>query len=293
MKLDATLAALLAGLATLSLVPRVARADDEGSWVDRKQTLPPLVIAVDGGLGFGHYDYSTTVATPAGNVTVGPSGFGAGMDAEGAIGIIPHFTAGARVIGLNFGDDGKFSNAAGYASTYDLQSQFPLFSGADTFSNPELWARYEFLDIPNVEISGEGRFYLPFDANTRFVFMAGLPVTIHLPQTLRVDTGGYFAIGGYSGTLIYFHAPAQVWFNVTDKLFLGPLTGLSVATLNQANTNTQTAINLGFGIGYTVLPELDIKVLPIYWPGINNDNGVSNFGFSGGIEYRIDALANR
>ena len=289
MKLDATLAALLAGFATLSLVPRAAHADDEGSWVDRKQTLPPLVIAVDGGLGFGHYDYSTTV----GNTTVGPSGFGVGMDAEGAIGIIPHFTAGARVIGLNFGDDGKFSNAAGYASTYDLQSQFLLFSGADTFSNPELWARYEFLDTPNVEVSGEGRFYLPFDSNTRFVLMAGLPVAIHLPQTLRFDTGGYFAIGAYSGTLIYFHAPAQAWFNVTDKLFLGPLTGITVATLNQRNTDTQAALELGFGIGYTVLPELDIKVLPIYWNAINLDNGVSNFGFSAGIEYRIDKLANR
>ena len=52
-------------------------------------------------------------------------------------------------------------------------------------------------------------------------------------------------------------------------------------------------IPLGFGIGYTVMPALDIKVLPLYWPGINNDNGITNFGMSAGVEFRLDALANR
>lgn len=271
--------------ATLSLTAASAKADDEGAWVDRKQTLPPLVIAVDGGLGVGHYNFGGNGASI--------SGTGFGLNAEGSIGIIPHFTAGARVLGINFGDDAKIANAAGYASSYDLQNVFLPFSGADTFSNPELWARYEFVDMPNVEVSGEGRVYLPFDSNTRFVIEGGVPVAIHLPNTLRVDTGGYVAVGGYSGTLFYLHIPVQAWFNVTDKVFLGPITGLSFATLTDRSTDSQTALNLGFGVGYTVLPELDIKVLPIYWQGINLDNGVSNFGFSAGVEYRIDKLANR
>ncbi|MGH7284116.1 MAG: hypothetical protein ACRELY_21535 [Polyangiaceae bacterium] len=286
MKLDAKAVAALAGFVALSFIPRAAHADDEGSWVDRKQTLPPLVIAVDGGLGIAHWS--------AGNI----GGTGFGLNGEGSIGIIPHFTAGARVIGINFSDDAKFSNAAGYASTFDMQNAFPFFfSGADTFSNPELWARYEFLDMPNVEVSGEGRIYVPFASDSRFVVMAGLPVAIHLPQTLRVDTGAYFALGGYAGTLVYFHAPANVWFNVTEKLFLGPMTGISFFSIangpGAGGNNSQTLLNLGFGGGYTVLPELDIKVVPIFWPGINVDNGVGNFGFSAGIEYRIDALANR
>ncbi len=295
MKQDTTLksvgvALIAAGLfAGLTLTPRDARADDEGMWVDRKQTLPPLIIAVDGGLGFGHW--GSSVDTPAGKLSTG--GLGVGFNAEGSIGIIPHLTAGARVIGLNIGDDAKRSNAAGYASAYDLQTVtpgYPYFSGADTFQNPMLWARYEFVDTENVEVGAEARLFVPFAESTRLGLMGGVPVTIHLPGTLRVDTGGYVGIGTYDPILFYFHVPAQAWFNVTDKVFLGPLTGLNVASFS--NT-TITSINLGFGVGYSILPELDLKVLPIYWPGINNDDGISNFGFSVGVEYRIDKLANR
>src|SRR5450755_1921531 len=137
MKLDATLkaachAGVIAGsFAAIALSARTARADDV-QWVDRKQTLPPLVIAVDGALGIGHYNLGNF-----GNQSI--SGTGVGLNGEGSIGIIPHFTAGARVIGLNFGDDAKGSNAAGYGSIYDLQAQQLYFSGADTFANPMLW----------------------------------------------------------------------------------------------------------------------------------------------------------
>lgn len=292
MKQDTTLKSvgfvlIAAGLfAGLTLTSREARADDEGVWVDHKQTLPPLIIAVDGGLGFGHWGFS--VDTPAGKQSTG--GLGVGFDAEGAIGIIPHLTVGARVIGVNFGDDAKASGAAGYASTYDLQAGYAGFSGVDTFNNPELWGRYEFLDTENVEVGAEARIFVPFADQTRVGLMGGIPVNIHLPGKLRVDTGGYVAIGAYDPVLFYFRVPAQAWFNVTDKVFLGPLTGLQVVSFSN---NTTTSINLGFGVGYSILPELDLKVLPIYWPGINNDDGISNFGFSVGAEYRIDKLANR
>ncbi|MEO8796251.1 MAG: hypothetical protein ABI551_00065, partial [Polyangiaceae bacterium] len=136
----------------------------------------------------------------------------------------------------------------------------------------------------------EARVFVPFADQTRFTLMGGIPINIHLPGTLRVDTGGYVAIGAYDPILFYFHVPAQVWFNVTDKVFLGPLTGFQVVS---AFNTTTTSVNLGFGVGYSILPELDLKVLPIYWPGINNDDGISNFGFSVGVEYRIDKLANR
>jgi hypothetical protein len=302
MKIEATLkaAVFVSAVASVAFSSTSARADeDETRWVDRKMSLAPLVIAIDGGLGLGHWDGGNAAAVNTAGLTpaqiallpnVSTSGTGIGFNAEGSIGIIEHLTVGARVIGLNFSQDSKISEASGYASAYDLQNIFPLFAGGDTFNNPALWGRYQFVDMPNVEVGVEARIFVPFNEGSRFGLMGGVPVAIHLPGSFRLDTGGYVALGAYDPVLFYFHVPAQAWFNVTDSLFLGPLTALNVASF--AN-NTTTSISLGFGVGYTVLPQLDIKVLPIYWPGINNDNGVSNFGMSAGVEYRIDQLANR
>ena len=295
------LALITSAFAVTALASRAARADDAVApeWVDRKMSLPPLVIAVDGALAVGHW--GVTITDPISGQSVSTGGTGGGFNAEGAIGIIPHLTVGARLIGLNFSDDSKISNAAGYGSAYDLQNTTPggpYWSGADTFSNPMLWGRYEFLDTDAVELGVEARMFVPFDSGTRFGLMGGVPLAFHLPAKLRLDSGAFLGLGFYDSTLVYFHIPAQAWFQVTPQLFLGPLTGLTVAAIPGANagtggSNTLTSINLGFGIGYSVLPQLDIKVLPIYWPGINNDNGASNFGFSAGVEFRIDQLANR
>jgi hypothetical protein len=306
MKLEATLkpALIAAAFAAVAFSSAAARAEDTPQFVDRKMSLPPLVIAIDGALAIGHWDVGAVPAPPAGIPVTLPatSGTGLGFNAEGAIGIIPHLTVGARVIGLNFSDDSKTSNAAAYGQQYDLQQTPPsgaLFSGGDTFSNPELWGRYQFLDLDQIEVGVEARLFVPFASNTRFGLMGGVPVSFHLPNVLRVDTGGYLGLGFYDSTFVYFHIPAQVWFQINPQVFLGPLTGFTVQALPGLNTgpggpsNTQVSIPLGFGVGYTVMPALDIKVLPIYWPGINNDNGVSNFGFSAGVEFRLDSLANR
>ncbi|MEO8874968.1 MAG: hypothetical protein ABI461_05225, partial [Polyangiaceae bacterium] len=122
---------IASAFASTAFTATVARADDAPSFVDRKMSLAPLVIAADGALGIGHYNYGSI-----GNQSI--SGTGVGLNAEGSIGIIPHLTVGARVIGLNFGDDAKGSNAAAYGQMYDLQQATPsgaLFSGHDTFSN--------------------------------------------------------------------------------------------------------------------------------------------------------------
>jgi hypothetical protein len=307
MKIEATLkackvAVLASAFASVAFSSTNARAEDTPQFVDRKMSLPPLVIAIDGALALGHWDASVTVPNATGGTTtVSSGGTGLGFNAEGAIGIIPHLTAGARVIGLNFSDDSKISNAAAYGQQYDLQQVPPsgaLFSGQDTFSNPELWGRYQFVDLDQIEVGVEARLFLPFASNTKFGLMGGVPVSFHLPNVLRVDTGGYIGFGFYDSTFVYFHIPAQVWFQVNPQIFLGPLTGLTVASFPGVNagaggSNTVTSIPLGFGIGYTVMPALDIKVLPIYWPGINNDNGLGNFGMSAGVEFRLDALANR
>jgi hypothetical protein len=290
-------AAFASAVASIAFSSTSACADDAPQFVDRKLTLPPLVIAADGALAVGHWDIAG-VAVPAGtqvNVAVpSSSGTGIGFNAEGAIGIIPHLTVGARVIGLNFSDDSKASNAAGYGRMYDLQ---PFNSGGDTFSNPELWGRYEFLDLDKIEVGVDARLILPFDAHTSLGVVGGVPVSFHLPGTLRFDTGGYLGFAFSDPVVFYFHVPAQAWFQINPNLFLGPLTGLTIESVSAGGqTNTATAINLGFGIGYTVIPALDIKALPIFWPSINNnfgENGFANFGFSAGIEYRIDALANR
>jgi hypothetical protein len=303
MKIEATLKAACHGavfasaFASIAFASASARADDvPAEFVDRKLTLPPLVIAADGALAVGHWDVPGVVlpAGTAGAVVPATSGTGFGFNAEGSIGIIEHLTVGARVIGLNFSDDSKISNAAGYGRMYDLQ---PFNSGGSTFSNPELWGRYEFVDMEKIEVGVDARITLPFDSGSSLGLMGGVPVSFHFPGSVRIDTGGYIGLAFSDPVVFYFHIPAQAWFQINPNLFLGPISGLTIYNASAGGqTDTATALNLGFGIGYTVIPALDIKALPIYWPSINNNfgqNGFSNFGFSAGIEYRIDALANR
>ena len=247
-------------------------------WVDRRLTLPKLNVAIDGALAVGHFDFGPT---PRGE----NSGTGPALDLEAYVSVIRHLQLGFRQ-GIRLTDEAKIARADDYGRMYDLQG---FGNGGDTFANPEANVRYQFIDTEIFELGVDGRLVLPFAQGSRFAFLAGAPIAIHVPEILRIDTGGYIGFGFYDPTLVYFHIPADLWVQLSEHFWLGPVTGLTVYNVRNNNvTNEQTNLSLGFGLGYQVTSWFDLRFLPIDWPAINQDRGVSNFGFSAGVEFRIE-----
>lgn len=247
-------------------------------YVDRRLTLPKLNVAIDGSLAVGHFDFGPA---PGGE----NSGTGPALDLEAYVGIIHHLQLGFRQ-GIRLTDEAKIAGADNYGRMYDLQG---FGNGGDTFANPEANVRYQFIDIDFFELGVDGRLVLPIAQGSRFAFLGGAPLAIHIPNVLRVDTGGYIGFGFYDPTLVYFHIPADLWVQLSPQFWLGPVTGLTVYNQRvNGVTNEQTNVAVGFGMGYQIASWFDLKFLPIDWPAINQDRGVSNFGFSAGVELRIE-----
>ncbi len=264
-------AIVAAGLLASTAIARNAAAAPE--WVDRPLVLPKLNLELDASLAVGHYDRGPNA-----------SGTGPGLDFEAYIGIIHHLQLGFRQ-GVRLTDDAKVAGADNYGRMYDLQA---FGTGGDTFANPEASVRYQFIDTDYFEMGVDGRLVLPFSEGTRFAFIAGVPLAVHLPHVLRLDTGGYIGFGFYDPTLVYFHIPASLWIQVS-QFYLGPVTALNVYNQRVNNvTNAQTEVMVGFGFGYQPASWIDLKFLPIDWPAINRANGASNFGFSAGVSFHID-----
>ena len=265
-------AIVAASLLASAMIARDASAAPE--WVDRPIVLPKLNLELDASLAIGHYD----------NGQPGQSGTGPGLDFEAYIGIMHHLQLGFRQ-GVRLTDDAKVDGADNYGRMYDLQS---FGQGGDTFANPEASVRYQFIDTEYFEMGVDGRLVLPFNTGTRFAFIAGVPLAVHLPHLLRLDTGGWIGFGFYDPTLVYFHIPADLWIQLS-QFHLGPVTALNVYNQRVNNvTHAQTDLMLGFGFGYQPASWIDLKFLPIDWPAINQPNGASNFGFSAGVAFHLD-----
>lgn len=262
----AAFATSLAALAALTFAPAMAWAAPD--WVDRRQTLTPVSFAFDLGLGVGHYD--------GGRPFVGT---GAGTNLELSIGIIRHLELGFRQ-GIRFGDEGRLASADRYGRLYDWKT---FDTGGSVFTNPEARVRGQLVDLEIIELSLEGRLVLPFVPQTRVGAMFGVPLSFHLGRIARIDTGGYvavvFADGRVPNGLI---VPIDVWFQVTNKFWLGPQTGVVLD-----NPGNDTRIPLGMGLGYQFASFGDFKA-GFMFPAVDRTGGGSNFGFGAGVQLRIE-----
>lgn len=245
-------------------------ADAAPSFVDRRQTLAPLHFAFDGALGIGHYD--TGLPTDA------ASGTGPGLNLELGVGIVHHLELGFRE-GIRFGTEGKTARAAGYARLYDWKS---FDTGGQALTNPEALVRGQLIDLEVVELSLEGRLVLPFATNTRVGTMFGVPLSFHLGRIVRLDTGGYVHIVFDSQTSNAIVLPLDLWFQVTDRFWLGPRAGFVLD-----NPGSDTHIPLGMGLGYQFASWGDFKA-GFLFPAVDRPQGGSNFGVGAGVQLRIE-----
>jgi hypothetical protein len=259
-------AAFALALTVASVAPA---ADAAEPWVDRPITLPRLVFAGDVGLGLGHIH--------AGNQDF----FGPGLNLEGAIGVTNTVELGLRT-GIRLTDDAKVTAADNFGRTFFLDT---WGVNADAVANPEAHVRWAVYQGHVLELALDGRLYLPIERGSDIGVMFGVPLALHIGNSVRIDTGGYMPLVFHRKTYVVFSIPGYFWFQITDKLWLGPVT--EVRFVNPDVGNNHTDLLLGFGLGYQIANAIDLKTWMLF-PAINQDRGGQYFGMGIGLQFRIE-----
>lgn len=249
---------------------RPARAEQPFS--DAPLTLKPLHFGGDAGIGFGTYqDVSGS----------GHVGWGSSFDA--AIGL-PFLGELGGHIAQRFGNDGVLvgTNAIGptgadhFARLFDPITQEP---GSAQFANPEFHLRGTLVPLEVFELGLETRLTVPTSNNSYLAITPGVPMRIHIPGFMRIDTGLWLPVVLTPNQAVYIlEIPAQAFFQVGDA-FVGPLTGIR---FNNIGSNpASTDIPLGVGGGYTFGGIFDVKA-QLRTERINSGSWASQ-AFGGGL----------
>jgi hypothetical protein len=258
-----------------------AAAADE-PFVDRPLTLPPLHLSADAGLGFGQYPAespeSSLVATDKGMKL----GFGSSLEA--AIGLPYIGEIGARV-GIRFGDSGIAAGwglgADHFARLFDPVLDEP---GGSMVTNPEFRVRGTILSTEIIELALEMRVIVPTSANSDLELSPGVPVRIHLPGFMRIDTGAWLPIEFNDSTSYSIDIPAQLYFQASDAFF-GPMAGFRYNHPG-GGSDSSTDIPAGIGGGYTLDGMLDLKV-QVRTERINDRDWTRYIGGGVGVGLRL------
>lgn len=238
-------------------------------WVERRIVLSgePVAGSVDVGMGFGH-----VAKAPLG-------GDGVGFDTEAVLGLVSRVDLGLR-LGLRVNQESAFAQADAYARFFRPEPTYEFAHRDDTFANPELRVRGKLVDVGVFELGIEGRMLLPAATDSRFVAGFGVPMAVHAGHLVKVDLGIYTTVGAYDAAVFVLDVPANVWFQVTDKVFLGPMTGLRA--YSNYFTNPAFDFILGVGLGVHLTKWLDLKSQFVF-PRINQ--GAQFFGAGIGVGF--------
>ncbi len=238
-------------------------------WVDRHLTLPSGDWAFDFGLGIGH--------VPAPNDTTG-----VGINAEMAVGITQRVELGVRT-GIRFGDAFERGiQSDEYGRLFDRQT---FDTGGDTVANPEIRVRGALVRGEVAEVALEGRLVLPFANGTGAGLLFGVPLSFHLGNRVRLDTGPYVPVSfpPRADTEVDLSAPIDLWIQATSRFWLGPMSGVRFERLG--HDGGRTDVSLGLGLGYEITHAVDFKAMFLF-PTLNDESRI--FGVGAGVEVRIE-----
>jgi hypothetical protein len=266
----------LALLATVCIVAFGRDARAAPPWVERNLTLPGGDWAFDFGLGVAH--------------APGPDVTGVGVNAEMAVGLIDRLELGVRT-GLRPGNpDERSVEADTYGRLFDRQ----YFDGDDgVVANPEVRIRGALVREEVFELALEGRLIVPVEGNDAGA-MFGVPLMFHLGRRVRLDMGAYVPIvfgngnppqGPVRPTTVGVNLPLDVWIQVTPRLWLGPMTGITFSDIGRPPARAD--LSLGFGLGYQITSFLDFKTMLLF-PAITNPHPGPEFGVGAGVQIRIE-----
>lgn len=257
---------LAAVLSTFVFADR--RAHAAAPFVYRSLTLPRGTVALDLGLGFGRAPIDANRSY---------SGFG--MNLEIAGGITHDLELGVRT-GVRFDYDGEATRADNYGRTFDTET---YGTGHDRMANPELRLRWLVARGSVAQLGLEGRAYLPFESNTYFGVMFGLPLTLRL-ASVRFDTGLYVPIiFTEPQTTTIVSIPLHIWIQATSRFWLGPLLGLKI--INQGGSHTEYPF--GFGLGTMLSSAIDLRGWFLF-PHINGNQAARTFGAGIALQIRFE-----
>jgi hypothetical protein len=252
--------ALLAA-ATLAAVTLAPDARAAGPFVDAPLTLPPLKFSADAGLGFGTFqNYALDPNNPsAPPVLQGGTQVGWGTSLEASVGLPVVGELGLR-IGARFGSDGVLAGSGVGADHFGrLFDPVVTEAGGDSFANPEAHLRGTLFDLKVLELGLETRFIIPTATNSVFAMTPGLPLRVHVPGFLRVDTGIWVPIAFTPAVGYSVDVPAQAFFQAGDAFF-GPVAGVRYNVPNQPGADNTVDVPLGLAGGYSFLEgRLDLK----------------------------------
>lgn len=246
-------------------------------WVDRHLTLPSGDWAFDFGLGIGHVP-----TFPCGGFCSGPAGTSVGINAEMAVGVTQRVELGVRT-GIRFGDAfDRAIHADEYGRLFDRQT---FDTGGDTVANPEVRVRGALVRSEVVELALEGRLVLPFANGTGAGLLFGVPLSFHLGNRVRLDTGPYVPVSfpPRADTEVDLSAPIDLWIQATSRFWLGPMSGVRFYRLGRDGGRTD--VSLGLGLGYQITHALDFKAMFLF-PTLNHES--RDFGVGAGVEVRIE-----
>jgi hypothetical protein len=102
---------------------------------------------------------------------------------------------------------------------------------------------------------------------------------------MRIDTGPYLPTLFYDPTIVLLTVPGYFWFQVSDKVWLGPM--VSARFRLAPSGGDQVNFLLGFGLGVQVHRAVDLKTM-ILFPTIDDPGGARNWGGGFGIQFRIE-----
>jgi len=260
-----------------------AASADAPPWVDR-HVVPnaPVAGSLDVGLGIGSRAF---YAGPFSDRNTG-----IGFNLEGAISFARRVEIGLRVgIRAPFADRYAQSNYAqpdSFARPFDGNTLYDWTNGGNTISNPEVRVRGKLVETRVFELALEGRGYLPFGDGTRFATLFSVPMQIH-KGIFRADINPGFVVGFYDPRFAFvFSVPVNLWFQVTPKVWLGPLLGFRAYDRSYyAGGSGSVDLIVGFGVGVSVTPFLDIKS-QLLFPRINS--GTDWFGAGVALGFVFD-----
>lgn len=260
---------VLASAFVLALSLGGADASAAPAFVTRPMTQPRHDFAGDVGFGVGH-------TRGFGSVT------GAGLNLEGAFGITEDVEIGLRT-GVRIADEGRFANGDYYGRTLWTETYGTNLGGA--VANPEARVRWRVYSGDVVEFGLDWRLYLPFEPRSRIGGMFGLPLHFHIGNFMRIDTGPYLPTLFYDPSIVVLSVPGYFWFQVSQKVWLGPMTSARFRLAPDGGDRTNFLV--GFGLGVQVASAVDLKTM-ILFPTLASDDGARNWGAGFGVQFRVE-----
>jgi hypothetical protein len=101
----------------------------------------------------------------------------------------------------------------------------------------------------------------------------------------RIHLGVYVPVVFYRQTFAAVTIPADSWFQVSRRVWLGPMTSLRF--IDPGPGTSYTDFLIGFDLGVQVASFVGLKTWLLF-PGINQDAGARTFGVGFGVDLRIE-----